>query len=191
MHWYVQVVTQHPLITAMIQFAIFGTIGDIIGKWLLQKKICLPFPPLTILFKFIEWSILGIFIKYVFVGFSGFMPALISHHMLFNCGKIINAITFSIILNLLSGPTVIISHRILDNFIHKEKNWTNIDKGLLSLIWFWIPAHSITFMLPKAYQIGLAALWSIVLGIILGLYSSKPNSTLNSSLSVKNNKSIS
>jgi short-subunit dehydrogenase len=43
-------------------------------------------------------------------------------------------------------------------------------KELKSLIWFWIPAHTITFMLPKPYQIGLAALWSIVLALILGIY---------------------
>jgi len=33
-----------------------------------------------------------------------------------------------------------------------------------------VTAHTITFMLDRPYQIGLAAVWSVVLGIILGFY---------------------
>jgi uncharacterized membrane-anchored protein len=61
-------------------------------------------------------------------------------------------------------------HRILDNLIARKVNWKYIDKGLLSLLWFWIPAHTVTFTLPRPYQIGLAAVWSVMLGIILGFY---------------------
>jgi hypothetical protein len=32
---------------------------------------------------------------------------------------------------------------------------------------FWIPAHTLTFMLPSEYQVMLAALLSVALGIIL------------------------
>ena len=38
-----------------------------------------------------------------------------------------------------------------------------------TLIWFWIPAHTLTFSLAVDYQVGLAALWSLALGLILGL----------------------
>jgi hypothetical protein len=65
-------------------------------------------------------------------------------------------------------------HRLLDNLIDRRNNWQNIDKGFMSLLWFWIPAHTVTFMLDKPFQIGLAAVWSVVLGIILGFYNSKP-----------------
>jgi hypothetical protein len=41
------------------------------------------------------------------------------------------------------------------------------------MIWFWIPAHTITFSLPTDFQIGLAALWSVVLGVILGFFNRK------------------
>ena len=40
--------------------------------------------------------------------------------------------------------------------------------ALKSIVWFWIPAHTVTFMLPDVYRIGLAAVWSVVLGVILG-----------------------
>ncbi|MBE9511784.1 MAG: hypothetical protein IMY71_12990 [Bacteroidetes bacterium] len=71
------------------------------------------------------------------------------------------------------GPFLVITHCLLDNLITREKNWDNLDKGLLSLIWFWIPAHTVTFILPKPYQIGLAAVWSVILGLILGYYNRK------------------
>jgi len=73
-------------------------------------------------------------------------------------------------MNLQFGPFLVIMHRLLDNVITRKKNWDNINKSLLSLLWFWVPAHTITFILPKPFQIGLAALWSVVLGIILGFY---------------------
>ena len=34
---------------------------------------------------------------------------------------------------------------------------------------FWLPAHTVTFMLPPEYQTSMAAALSIVLGIILSL----------------------
>ncbi|MCK4629957.1 MAG: hypothetical protein KAT40_00845, partial [Bacteroidales bacterium] len=79
----------------------------------------------------------------------------------------------SLSMNLQFGPFLVIAHRLLDNLIMREKNWDNLDKGLLSLLWFWIPAHTVTFILPKPYQIGLAAVWSVILGLILGYYNRK------------------
>jgi hypothetical protein len=34
---------------------------------------------------------------------------------------------------------------------------------------FWIPAHTITFLLPPQYRVLYAALLSVVLGILLGV----------------------
>jgi hypothetical protein len=41
-------------------------------------------------------------------------------------------------------------------------------------VWFWIPAHTLTFALPKDFQVGLAALWSFMLGLLLSLFSKSP-----------------
>jgi hypothetical protein len=60
-------------------------------------------------------------------------------------------------------------HRLEDNIIARTWNWSGLQKAWWTLIWFWIPAHTITFSLPVEYQIGLAAIWSLVLGIIMGL----------------------
>jgi hypothetical protein len=173
MNWYVETVKAYPIITAMIQFAILGTLGDMISKWVIQKRIFLPFTYKTVILKMLEWTFLAVCIKYAFVGFNYFVQGLVEKNMLPQLNYFWEAFVISATMNLQFGPFLVIMHRLLDNLINREKNWANLDKGMYSLLWFWLPAHTITFMLPKPFQIGLAALWSVVLGLILGYYNSK------------------
>lgn len=170
MNWYIEYVKAYPIITSMIQFAILGTLGDIVSHWIIKKRIFNPYNPKIILFKIIEWAILAVFIKYAFVGFNGFVESLIAHDYLPNLNGIGKSFAISTSMNLQFGPFLVIMHRVLDNLIAKQNNWKNLDKGFYSLLWFWIPAHTITFILPKEFQIGLAAIWSLALGIILGFF---------------------
>jgi hypothetical protein len=39
MNWYIETVTAHPILTAMLQFAILGTLGDMIAKWIIKGKL--------------------------------------------------------------------------------------------------------------------------------------------------------
>lgn len=173
MQWYVDLVIAHPILTAMVQFAVLGTLGDIISWWIIQKRIFLPYKTGTLLMKMIEWAFLAVCIKYAFVGFNGFVDALTAHQMIPQLDGIQRAFALSAFMNLQFGPFLVIIHRLLDNIVLRRSNWNNIDKGMLSLLWFWLPAHTLTFALDKPYQIGLAALWSVVLGIILGFYNRK------------------
>ncbi|MDP3313689.1 hypothetical protein [Lutibacter sp.] len=167
---YVEIVKAYPIYSAMVQFAILGTFGDIISKWMQQGKVFIPYKAYIVILKMIEWAILAITIKYAFIGYTGFVNQLIEYGFLPKLGLFGNAFAISVFMNLQFGLFLVIFHRYLDNIIAKQNNWDNIDKGMLSLIWFWIPAHTITFMLDKPYQIGLAAIWSVVLGVILGYY---------------------
>ena len=171
MNWYVNTVTTHPIITAMIQFAILGTLGEFISKWIVSKKFHMPFSIGFVLWKMVVWAILAFFIKMAFTGMEGFLDSAVDHHLMFPAVKepgFLRAFMKSVTTNLFFGFFLIIGHRFLDNIVLKEKSYKGIDIGIKSLIWFWIPAHTITFILPKAFQIGLAALWSVALGIILG-----------------------
>lgn len=173
MNLYIEFVKAYPIISAMIQFAFLGTLGDIVSHWIIKKRIFNPYSTKIIFFKMIEWAILAVFIKYAFVGFNGFVESLIAHNYLPNLTGIGKSFAISTSMNLQFGPFLVIIHRVLDNLIARQNNWKNLDKGFYSLIWFWIPTHTITFILPKEFQIGLAALWSLVLGIILGFYNRK------------------
>ena len=175
MSWYLYFVTTQPLLSAMIQFAILGTLGDCVAKWIQNKKIYVPFGIKEAIWKPIEWAILAIFIKVAFTGYVGFVESIIIQGLLpgiFSFG-ILRAFAISTMMNLQFGLFLVIIHRILDYLPFGKINWDNIQKGFYSLLWFWIPAHTFTFMLPKDYQIGLAAVWSVCLGLILGLYNKK------------------
>ncbi len=170
MDTYVAFVTAHPLISAMIQFALLGTLGDVIAKWIIEKRVSAPFGARVLGLKMLEWAFLAIMIKYAFTGFNGFVDKLVTDGMLPELAWPFRAFAVSTSMNLQFGPFLVLMHRLLDNLVAGQKNWANIDKGFMSLLWFWIPAHTVTFCLPKPYQIGLAALWSVALGVILGFY---------------------
>ena len=175
MNWYVELVKAHPILTAIVQFAILGTVGDIIAKLIIQKNWKYPFSLVMTLWKMVVWSILAVCIKYAFIGINGFVVALMEHGLLpqMALGTIGFAFAKSALVNLQFGLFLVLFHRILDNLVLTEKNWKNLDKGMLSLLWFWIPAHTVTFSLPTDFQIGLAAVWSVVLGFILGIFNRK------------------
>ena len=170
MDWYIKLVVFHPILTAMAQFAILGTFGEIVSKWIVARKLFMPFDIKTTLLKMLEWTLLAVCIKYAFVGFNGFVNILVAHGLLPELTKLGRAFAISVTMNLQFGPFLVIAHRFLDNAIAWKSNWGGLDKALLSLIWFWIPAHTFTFVLDKPFQIGMAALWSVALGLILGFY---------------------
>jgi|WetSurMetagenome_2_1015567.scaffolds.fasta_scaffold304676_2 hypothetical protein len=185
MNWYIQFVTTYPISSAMLQFAVLGTFGEIISRWIQRKKVFYPFNLVTTVWKMISWSILAVCIKYAFVGTEGYLDALVYHQphaflpLVFKDSTFLHALTKSILVNLQFGLFLVIFHRILDNLIVRQKNWGHLDKAMITLVWFWIPAHTVTFILPIDYQIGLAALWSVVLGMILGTFMAKPSSKRN------------
>jgi len=170
MNLYIELVNTYPIYSDMIKFAVLGTLGDIISKCMKQGKLFFPYKLPIVLLKMIAWAVIAITIKYAFVGYQGFIDSLVAHQLLPELGLFGRAFSISVTMNLQYGLFLVVFHRFLDNLIAKQYHWKNIDKGMLSLIWFWIPAHTITFMLDKPYQIGLAAIWSVVLGIILGYY---------------------
>jgi len=168
--WYVQLVMENPVWTAMAQFAVLGTLGDMISKWIAARKVFMPFDARTTVLKMLKWALLAVCIKYAFTGFNGFVDALTGQSLLPVMGRVVRAFAISVAMNLQFGPFLVIAHRMLDNAIARKTNRDNLDKGMLSLLWFWIPAHTVTFTLARPFQIGLAALWLVAFGLILGFY---------------------
>jgi hypothetical protein len=54
-----------------------------------------------------------------------------------------------------------------------KRQWDFVFKKTIPL--FWIPAHTLTFILPADFQVLFAALLSIALGLILAFASLKKN----------------
>ncbi len=170
MFW-VSFVNEHPILSSMLQFAVLGTVGEILGMYVRTRKLSMKW--YILLGKAAIWAVLAVMIKYAFTGFGGFVAALVEHQMLPEYGT---PFFISAFMNIMFGPIMIASHRLLDNLLERKWNWLGMKGALLTLVWFWIPAHTVTFMLPSDFRITLAAVWSVVLGIIMGFFKKKNDS---------------
>ncbi|HEY3293998.1 MAG TPA: hypothetical protein VGL38_01015 [bacterium] len=175
MDWYIQWVTGSPFTSAAIQFALLGTLGELLSFWLRVKQAALPCSLTILLGKIAAWAVLGIIIKLGFTGMRGFVASLNEHSLVpeFLTGTVGMAFVLSVNTNLFFGPQMMFIHRVEENLLARRWDMAGIQKAWLTLLWFWIPAHTITFSLPKDFQIGLAALWSVALGLIMGLTAPK------------------
>jgi hypothetical protein len=171
MDWYVVWVKANPLLSAAVQFSILGPLGEVIANVMRTRRLEWPFSFVTTVLKGLAWAILGIVIKYGFAGCKGACAALVDQGLLPQAlGNGLGwAITVSVVTNLFFGPQMMVLHRVEDNLIDRKWDFTGIQKAWATLVWFWIPAHTVTFILPTHYQIGLAAVWGLCLGIIMGI----------------------
>jgi len=171
MNSYVLWVKANPLGSAALQFAVLGTLGEWLAASCRRRRTALPFTALQLVLKAAAWALLGLVIKYGFSGMKGFTHALVDGHFLpgFLAQGLGWAFALSVFTNLLFGPQMMAFHRIEDNLIMGQRGFKGIQRAWWTLVWFWIPAHTVTFCLPVEYQIGLAAVWGLVLGLILGL----------------------
>ncbi len=171
MNNYVWWVKAHPLASAALQFAVLGPLGELLAASCVRRRPAFSFSALQFALKTVAWGLLGVVIKYGFSGMKGFTHALVDNHFLpaFLAQGLGWAFALSVFTNLLFGPQMMAFHRIEDNLIMGQRGFQGIHRAWWTLLWFWIPAHTVTFCLPTEYQIGLAAVWGMVLGLILGL----------------------
>lgn len=163
-------VAANPWLSAALQFALLGTLGEIIAATVRRRTPALPCTPVQLALKVLAWAVLGLVIKAGFAGMKGFTRALLEHGVLpaWCAAGLGHALALSVLTNVFFGPQMMAFHRWEDNLILGQRGWAGLDRALRTLVWFWIPAHTVTFSLPHDYQIGLAAVWGLVLGVILG-----------------------
>lgn len=175
MSFYVEWVMSSPMLSAFIQFGVLGTLGEMASHALVNRRWELPCSKGQLAIKILAWGVLGLVVKFGFTGIKGFTHAVQEAGYLpsFMTTGLGHAFAVSLAANFFFGPQMMFFHRLEDNLITRQWNFKGMDLALKSLLWFWIPAHTLTFALPPAYQIGLAALWGVVLGFILGFAKSK------------------
>lgn len=179
---FVSATAAHPYIIGFIKFFILATMGEllamriVIGKW--EK-------PAGLLARAVIWGILGMVIVAIFGIFAGGVTGLVEKGLLPGKGNaFITAFLISAIMNTTFAPTMMMAHRFTDTWIDLKhagkKNICTKDvvqaidwNGFVSFVLFktipifWIPAHTVTFMLPGEYRVLAAAFLSIALGSIL------------------------
>ncbi len=100
MNTYVELVKSYPIYSAMIQFAILGTLGDVMSKWMQKGRVFLPYKWSIIFLKMIEWAVIAITIKYAFTGFQAFVDGLEAHKLIPHLGKFGKAFAVSFSMNI-------------------------------------------------------------------------------------------
>lgn len=177
----------HRFVLGFIKFAYLATLGEMISDrilnrgWKMKKGLFL---------RAIVWGLIGILITLVFQIYAAGVGHCIEKGFLPGKGyQIAFAFFVSFLMNTLFAPTFMAFHRFTDTIIDFKCDGKKITLrsivdeidwyGFISFVvvktvpFFWIPAHTIVFLLPPQFRILTAAALSIVLGILLAFGKAK------------------
>ncbi len=172
----------HPYIGGFFKFFILATMGDLLGIRLIKGDYLIHE---GVVLKAVVWGIIGMMVTLMFTLFMGGAAAAQNAGLLpFAGANIAQAFFGSTAMNLTFGPMMMFFHRIMDLWIdlsYKKEDKVSlsglVDKidwhSLVEFSWaktclfFWIPAHTVVFMLPSEYRVLVSAFLSIALGLLL------------------------
>lgn len=180
--------TNHYVLS-FIKFAILATFGEILAASIKNKKLTISH---LIGYRMVIWGLLGVWIAFMMGIFASSMAAkLASTGVGILNSKIVFAFLTSLLMNVSFGPLFMVLHKHTDTYLDiKYENISSNNNNKITLKevcsrvdyyayfknvligtipTFWIPAHTITFMLPDSFRVIFAALLSICLGVILSL----------------------
>ena len=177
-----------PALVSFIKFALLATGGEWIARRI--KTGTYSAKGFGLFPKAIIWGVLGVFIFWAFQIFGKGVPFVfpfIQQSSTFGM-KLLGAFLISVMMNLIFSPVLMLTHHLTDTHISSNNGrfplkglqmrpllekidwtrmWNFVFKKTIPL--FWIPAHTITFLLPVQYRTLFAALLSVALGILLGI----------------------
>ena len=172
----------HAYLAGFFKFFILSTMGELLSIRIVTRNWI---TPKGLIFRSLIWGFLGMAIVLMFGIFSGGVTAAIAQGILPGKGsKFIWALLVSTTMNITFGPAMMIFHRFTDTFIdmkYEKNNDITISSITKRIEWggffsfvilktiplFWIPAHTIVFLLAPEYRVIAAAFLSIALGGIL------------------------
>lgn len=177
----------HGYLAGFLKVGFLSTMGEILatrittGEWKLKSYFII---------RVIIWGFIGMLLTLMFGIFAGGVTTLQAAGKLPGQGSSLAFAFFtSLIMNTTFAPTFMFAHRLSDTYLDmkadkKEMTVKNLADnanlfGFLdfvikkTLLFFWVPAHTFTFMLPAEYRILMAAVLSFVLGILLALGNKK------------------
>lgn len=131
-------------------------------------------------------------LKSIGIQFSTVNPADVLRQPGFTWLKLLAAFSVSTTMNLIFAPMFMALHRITDmhimqtggtlkgffsplpvgKYIH-EADWLSFWNFVVlkTIPFFWIPAQTLNFMLPEGYRVLVAAVYGVILGVLLSLAS--------------------
>ncbi len=188
-----------PMLMAFLKFAILAPIGEVIGLRIKTGHYNQPgfgILPRAVVWGLIGLTIQAAFMIFssgtpVFLGLLGMTDApgaLMSSG--FSLEKLVVAFSISVFMNVFYAPVMMTFHKITDTHIEQnggtlmallrklpmgeimqsinwKVQWNFVFKKTIPF--FWIPAHTVTFLLPPEHRVLFAALLGIMLGIFLAV----------------------
>ena len=199
---YMEINKSCPYGMAFVKFAVLATFGEMLALRIrtgvyykrdfgvLPKMIVWGFLGIWIAFAMNVFAA-GTPIIAEKIGANGLSAAMSQS---FSAWKLLGAFCISAMMNTSFAPVFMTLHKITDTHIQQyqgrvksliipidvkniiakldwQRQWSFVFKKTIPL--FWIPAHTLTFILPKDFQVLFAALLSIALGLILAFSSLK------------------
>ncbi len=172
----------HPYLLGMLKIGLLGTMGELLGAKIVSGRWHLRGTRLWQ--RALVWTFLGLVFTAVFPMFSYGVDGLITQGLIPGEGsRFLTAFWKSFFMNVIFAFPMMSFHRFTDTLIGRGalfsrwpvvETFTSIDwKNMFSIvapscIWFWIPAQTVTFLLPPEFRIMSAAFLAIVLGFFLG-----------------------
>lgn len=188
----------HPYVMAFIKFMILSSVGEMVGLRIKQGIYyykgygILPRAIVWGIFGVLIAFAMNIFKNGtpVLLQSLGIEDACAAMQGSFTWKKLVGACCISTAMNTFFAPVFMTVHKITDTHIlacngslkslvtpipfgnilsslNWKVQWDFVFKKTIPL--FWIPAHTITFMLPGEFQVLFAASLSIVLGLLLSM----------------------
>jgi len=176
------------LLMAFLKFSVLATLGEVIGLRIRSGRYTMPGFGLGP--RMVVWGVLGVAISLAMTVFASGVPVLLSRLGVNVSNALAVAFFISCFMNLIFAPVFMTLHKITDTHISNTGGtfkgfFTPIPFGniLSNLNWnslynfvfkktiplFWIPAHTITFMLPPEWRVLFAAALGVVLGLFLSI----------------------
>ena len=189
---------------SFLKFALLATTGELIGLrirtgsydtkgfGLLPRAIVWGFLGMTIQAAFVIFA-RGVPQLLQFAGVED-APALLAGKL--SVGKILVAFAISTLLNIFYAPVLMTVHKITDahigmnggtlkGFFRPVEVKTILSQIDWNMLWgfvikktipfFWIPAQTINFLMPEQFRVLIAAIYGIILGIILAFAARSKN----------------
>ena len=193
---FLSMTSDYPYLMGFIKTAILASMGELLVN---RMKTGSYFSSKGLILKGIVWGLLGMVFVLIFKVFasgvqgaqaSNILPVINNSTFI---AKLLTAFLISLIMNIFFAPTFMLLHRVTDGYIElsdghlrKMKNVSLQDVVqrinfyvfihfviLKTIPLFWMPAHTITFLLPENYRVLMAAYLSIALGVLLTVAKSR------------------
>lgn len=196
--WYKAFNAEHAYVMAFLKFGVLATLGETLGlriKTGRYSEVGFGVWPRAVVWGLLGiWIAVAMKVFSTgaphivqYLGVEGAVEAMKSS---FGWQKLLGAFSISVLMNTSFAPVFMTVHKITDTHILNNKGklscllkpiafgdllaginwkvqWSFVFKKTIP--YFWIPAHTITFLLPSDMQVLFAALLGIALGVLLAI----------------------